>query len=198
MRAKLPNQIRLSGIKGDSTIGLIDDPQISPKGLAVHNIVFIPMASQIGTTTLVQRLCGADPKDPSPSSGINGYRGVWSITLDKSGSINYRSLFLWDVSYSTVCESRDMVDMYVQTAHVVVLLIPKTARSLIQNVQNWFKTLNASRVIVIITQSDKIGESQITPNDIEILSSSIAKAVVESSISSPVDNIANIIHSNIP
>ena len=198
MRAKLPNEIRLAGLSDKTAIGLCDQPIISPKGLAVHNIVFIPMAPEIGTTTLIQRLCGAKPKDISPSSGINGYRGVWSITLDKSGSINYRSLFLWDCAYSTVRDSRDFVDMYIQTAHLVVLLIPKTARTLIQNVQNWFKTLNATRVIVIITQADKVGESQITPNDIEILSSSIARAVVETSISSPVDNIANIIHANIP
>ena len=118
--------------------------------------------------------------------------------MDKAGSITYRSLVLWDCSYSSTRGPKEFIDPYIQTAHVVVLVIPKTARSLIQAAQQWLKSNSVSRVIVVITQADKIGESQITPNDIEILSTSMAKAVLETSISSPIDTLANIISANIP
>lgn len=198
MRPRLPDSIRLAGIKGGSILGLLDDPPIVASN--IHHIVFIPFAPQCGATTLIQRLSGAHPNDPHPSAGINGYRGVWSFTQDRSGSILYRSLFLWDCSYDAVVSCKDIIDSYLQSAHVVVLLIPKSSRSLIQNMIQWYQSnnLHSRRVVIVITKSDLVGDSKITDVDIESLSSACNAKVVQSAISSEPDNVALAINDNIP
>jgi len=172
--------IRLSGIDKQHSIGLIDEPILPQQG-GTHSVVFVPFGSKIGTTTLVQRLCGANPSSPNPSSGINGYRAVWSISLDQIGSIRYENLFLWDVCYETQETCASMVDMYLQTAKVVVLVIPASRRNLIQQAIFWYqsKAQDSHRVIVAITQSDIVETAQIRPTDIENLSATLNASVIQ-------------------
>ncbi|EAY03828.1 hypothetical protein TVAG_063410 [Trichomonas vaginalis G3] len=198
MRPRLPDQIRLAGVIDNHLIGLFDEPPITPSN--IHHIVFIPFAPQCGATTLIQRLGGAQPRDPNPSAGVNGYRGVWSITQDKSGSILYRSLFLWDCSYDAVVSCKDIIDSYLQSANVVVLLIPKSSRNLMQNLIQWYQSnnLHSRRVVIVVTKSDLVGDSKITDVDIESLSMACNAKVVQSAISAPIDNVVLAINDNIP
>ena len=103
--------IRVAGAIGDSPIGLLDDP-ILPQHGGTHHVVFYPFQSGIGTTTIVQRLCGAEPTSPNPSSGINGYRAVWSIEQDTVGTVRYENFFLWDVISKRVYFSENVRSKY--------------------------------------------------------------------------------------
>lgn len=172
--------IRVSGIDGNNPIGLLDEPILPQQG-GTQSIVFIPFASGIGTTTIIQRLCGAKPTEPNPSSCINGYRAVWSIGLDQVGSIRYENLFLWDICYENSESYSQIVDLYLQNSRVVVLLIPCSIRSLIQKAISWYqnKSLDSHRVIVCITQTDIIETAQIRPTDVENLSATLNASVIQ-------------------
>jgi len=73
---------------------------------------------------IVQRICGCSATDPAPSSGMNGYRAVWSIELDSVGTVRYESFFLWDVSHRAGRTMPDVVNRNIESARVVVLLVP--------------------------------------------------------------------------
>ena len=173
------NNIRVAGAIDNSPIGLLDEPVLPQHG-GTHHVVFYPFAASIGTTTIVQRLCGSDPTNPNPSSGINGYRAVWSIELDSVGTIRYENFFLWDVSFDLI-ESTDMADSSIQSAKVIVLLIPVEDRSKIEELTSWYQSniQESQRVIVVITRCDRVESAQIRPSDVENLSASLNVPVIQ-------------------
>lgn len=199
MRPRIPNSIRLAGLTNNAPIGLLDEPKISKEG-GINNIAFIPFESQIGTTTIVQRLCGSNPTSPAPSAGVNGYRAVWSIAMSKDGSITYRNLFLWDVCYEIQKAAPQLVESYVQTAQIIVLVLPKSRRDLVQTLIRWYqsKALQTRRVVIIVSQADKIDSAQITPNDIQNLSATCNAPVVETSSSYSMDKLVLALNDSIP
>lgn len=172
--------IRVAGAIGDSPIGLLDEPLLPQHG-GTHHVVFYPFQGKIGATTIVQRLCGSDPSDPNPSSGINGYRAVWSIELDSVGTVRYENFFLWDVSYASTVDGTDMAKQCLKSARVIVLLIPAESRASIQQVISWCHghVSESQRVVVAITRCDMVESAQIRPSDIENLSAAVNCAVVQ-------------------
>ena len=172
--------IRVAGAIGDSPIGLLDDP-ILPQHGGTHHVVFYPFQSGIGTTTIVQRLCGAEPTSPNPSSGINGYRAVWSIEQDTVGTVRYENFFLWDVSCEATETVPQLADQSLRSARVIILLIPVENRSMVQRVIAWYQghITESQRVIVAITRCDRVEAAQIRPSDIENLSATLNCSVVE-------------------
>lgn len=172
-------RIRVAGAVDNSPIGMLDEP-ILPQHGGTHHVVFYPFDSGIGTTTIVQRLCGSDPTNPNPSSGINGYRAVWSIEMDSIGTIRYENFFLWDISRETI-ENTDLSESLLKTARVIVLLIPVGDRRKIQSLITWYQEniTESQRVIVVITQCDRVESAQIRPNEIENLSATLHTSVVQ-------------------
>lgn len=172
--------IRVAGAINNSPIGLLDEPVLPQHGGTQH-VIFYPFDKEIGTTTIVQRLCGSDPTSPNPSCGINGYRAVWSIEMDSVGTIRYENFFLWDISYYTA-ENTTMADNLLQTARVIVLLISveKPPES-IQQIINWYQghVSGSQKVIIAVTLCDKVGSAKIRPSDIEKLSATLNAPVIE-------------------
>ncbi|OHS97334.1 hypothetical protein TRFO_36491 [Tritrichomonas foetus] len=171
--------IRVAGAVDNSPIGLLDEPVLPQHG-GTNHVVFYPFSPTIGTTTIVQRLCGSDPTNPNPSSGINGYRAVWSIELDSVGTIRYENFFLWDISYDSI-ENSDLGETSLQSARVVVLLIPVEDRSKIQELISWYQghIQDSQRVIVVVTRCDRVESAQIRPSDVDNLSATLNVAVVQ-------------------
>lgn len=171
-------RIRVAGAVDNSPIGLLDEP-ILPQHGGTHHVVFFPFDSGIGTTTIVQRLCGSDPTNPNPSSGINGYRAVWSIEMDSIGTIRYENFFLWDISREAI-EKTDLSESLLKSARVLVLLIPVYDRRKIQTLITWFQenVTESQRVIVVVTQDDRVESAQIRPNEIENLSATLHASVI--------------------
>jgi hypothetical protein len=172
--------IRVAGAIGDSPIGVLDEP-ILPQAGGTHHVAFMPFDTEIGTTTLVQRLCGADPTVPNPSSGINGYRAVWSIEMDSVGTVRYESFFLWDIAYETTKKDTNHANNIIHSANVVVLVIPcgGSERNITRAI-DWCQghVSEAQRVIVAITQCDKPEQGHIRPRDVERISGERQCAVV--------------------
>lgn len=174
-------KIRLAGAVDNSPIGLLDEPELPQHG-GTHNVVFFPFMSGIGTTTIVQRLCGSNPASPNPSSGINGYRAVWSIELDTVGTIRYENFFLWDICYETVQKCPDAALSSLQSARVIVLLIPIEKRSLLEGLSNWYRQniTESQRVIICITRCDKVEQAEIRiPSDIDSISQTLNCSAVQ-------------------
>ena len=122
MRSRVKN-IRLAGAVGDSPIGILDEP-ILPQQNGSNQVVFVPFKAGIGTTTLVQRLCGSNATNPTPSGGISGYRASWRIELDPiTGSCRYENFFIWDISYEIIEKCPELGNNLLQSAKIIVLLI---------------------------------------------------------------------------
>ena len=172
-------RIRCAGAVDNSPIGLLDEP-ILPQHGGTHHVVFYPFKEGIGTTTIVQRLCGSDPTNPNPSSGINGYRAVWSIEMDSIGTIRYENFFLWDISRESI-ENTDLGEASLKTARVIILLIPVDDRTKIQELITWYQEniTESQRVIVVITQCDRVECAQIRPSDVENLSATLHTSVIQ-------------------
>jgi hypothetical protein len=178
--AIMRGNIRVAGAIGDSAIGLLDEP-VLPQAGGTYHVAFRPFDSQIGTTTLVQRLCGADSTFPNPSSGINGYRAVWSIEMDSVGTVRYENFFMWDISHDTMTRDANHANDIIHTCHVVVLVLPCSAneRNITRAIE-WCQAhvADAQRLVVAITQCDKPEQGHIRPRDIERISGEWECAVV--------------------
>ncbi|KAH0795624.1 hypothetical protein GPJ56_000503 [Histomonas meleagridis] len=177
---KVPQVSRIAGAIDGSPLGVLDNPALPQDG-GVNHVIFYPFESGIGTTTIVQRLCGSNPTDPNPSSGINGYRAVWSLELDSVGSILYENIFLWDVCYETILSSQEQAESLLNTAKLIVMVIPSENRSIIQRVIGWYQEhiQESQRAVAVITRCDRVESAQIRPSDVENLSRALNISVVQ-------------------
>jgi hypothetical protein len=169
--------IRVAGAIDDNAIGILDEPPL-PQPSGTNHVVFWPFAEGIGTTTLVQRLCGSNPTAPIPSTGINGYRAVWSLDSDGSGSVRYENFFLWDISRDRIDARDPGPDSYVESARVIVAVVPAEGRGLLSTVRSWVSRIGQTqRLIIAITRCDRAIAVNIQPNDVDSLSSELNCAV---------------------
>jgi hypothetical protein len=171
--------IRLAGAIGDSAIGLLDEPILPQAGGTCH-VAFRPFDPGIGTTTIVQRLCGSDASHPHPSSGVNGYRAVWSIEMDAVGTVRYENFFLWDVSYA-VADQPDRSRALFRSAKIICLLLAENgARDRLRDAARWCRAnvSEGQRVIFVITKGDVAESGHLRPNEIEQLGAEFDSPVV--------------------
>jgi hypothetical protein len=171
--------IRLAGAIGDSAIGMLDEPVLPQAGGTCH-VVFRPMDPGIGTTTIVQRLCGSNPIQPNPSSGVNGYRAVWSIEMDSVGTVRYESFFLWDVSYPFADQPDRSRAIFCSAKIICVLLAANGGRDRLREAAGWCRSnvSNGQRIIFVITKGDSPESGHLRPNEIEALGSEFDCPVV--------------------
>lgn len=179
--ALIRGNIRCAGAVANSPLGLLDEP-ILPQQNGSNQVVFVPFKSGIGTTTLVQRLCGSNAIDPNPSSGINGYRASWRVELDPvTGSCRYENFFIWDVCYEIISKCPELGSNLIQSAKIIVLLIPAEDRQSVQRLISWHKAniTEPQKTIVVVTRCDRLEAVQIRPPDVRNITNSLNTSVIQ-------------------